>query len=318
MLYKIENRKWERVTLKNEIDIKEKIQEKKETYAAYISLETLETAGQVFAIPKYILQQGHRIDTSFRSEIKIEEDMMYGSVTVIDVMHLDYSRSQVFVVIKENYFLIVSVIDEKNMTEEIFQKAVKRYQQDAAIGKLIYAFFDALCQNGNETLEKMEKMVIAIEHELVENRVSAEVNRDIFLLKKRLLVLKNYYEQIVDTASNLKENEMEILKRPCHRFERLEEKSKRLSRSTQDICESVVHLREALDANLEYNLNRIMKVFTVVTTIFLPLTLIAGWYGMNFSYMPELVWKYGYWYVIVLSVLVVVISFIFFKWKKLL
>lgn len=48
-----------------------------------------------------------------------------------------------------------------------------------------------------------------------------------------------------------------------------------------------------------------MKILTVVTTIFLPLTLIVGWYGMNFKYMPELNWKYGYLAVILLSAVIV-------------
>ena len=51
-----------------------------------------------------------------------------------------------------------------------------------------------------------------------------------------------------------------------------------------------------------------MKTLTVVTAIFLPLTLIAGWYGMNFSYMPELHWRYGYPLVIGLSILIVSVS----------
>ena len=59
-------------------------------------------------------------------------------------------------------------------------------------------------------------------------------------------------------------------------------------------------------------------MLTVVTTIFMPLTLIVGWYGMNFKYMPELESKMGYPVVILLSILIVVGSLIFFKIKKIL
>ena len=58
-----------------------------------------------------------------------------------------------------------------------------------------------------------------------------------------------------------------------------------------------------------------MKVFTVVTTIFLPLSLLAGWYGMNFR-MPELTWKYGYPLVILISAGIVVWLIVYFKRKK--
>ena len=59
-----------------------------------------------------------------------------------------------------------------------------------------------------------------------------------------------------------------------------------------------------------------MKVLTIVTTIFLPLSLLAGWYGMNFAYMPELSWKYGYLFVIALSLGIIAFCLILFKKKK--
>ena len=62
--------------------------------------------------------------------------------------------------------------------------------------------------------------------------------------------------------------------------------------------------------------NRIMKVLTIVTTLFLPLSLIAAWYGMNFEHMPELQWAYGYPAVIALSVLVVAVCLLWFKKRR--
>ena len=59
-----------------------------------------------------------------------------------------------------------------------------------------------------------------------------------------------------------------------------------------------------------------MTVLTVITSIFLPLTLIAGWYGMNFRYMPELEWRWSYPAVLVVSVLIVVFCLIWFRKKK--
>lgn len=59
-----------------------------------------------------------------------------------------------------------------------------------------------------------------------------------------------------------------------------------------------------------------MRAFTVITALFLPLSLIAGWYGMNFTHMPELDWRYGYPAVIVLSALVCVILLVWFRRRK--
>ena len=62
--------------------------------------------------------------------------------------------------------------------------------------------------------------------------------------------------------------------------------------------------------------NRIMTVLTVVTSIFMPLTLITGWYGMNFRYMPELELPWAYPAVILVSIAVVVVCLVYFRWKK--
>ena len=61
---------------------------------------------------------------------------------------------------------------------------------------------------------------------------------------------------------------------------------------------------------------RIMTVLTVITSIFLPLTLIAGWYGMNFKYMPELEWRFSYPVVIIVSIAIVAACLTWFKRKK--
>jgi len=104
----------------------------------------------------------------------------------------------------------------------------------------------------------------------------------------------------------------------AHFFRIMRDKVVRLSNNTQLLRDSLVQVREAYMAALDYSANRIMKVFTVVTTIFLPLTLIVGWYGMNFKFMPELAWRYGYAGVALLSVVVVIGGLLFFKKKKLL
>ena len=58
-----------------------------------------------------------------------------------------------------------------------------------------------------------------------------------------------------------------------------------------------------------------MKIFTVITTIFLPLTLVVGWYGMNVK-MPEYDWTYGYLYVIIISIVLVLVSIYIIRKKK--
>jgi magnesium transporter len=77
-----------------------------------------------------------------------------------------------------------------------------------------------------------------------------------------------------------------------------------------------MQLGDQYKANLDIRQNRIMTILTVVTTIFMPLTLIVGWYGMNFRYMPELEWRWGYPVIIAVSLLIAIGCLLFFKKKK--
>jgi magnesium transporter len=96
-------------------------------------------------------------------------------------------------------------------------------------------------------------------------------------------------------------------------FKILINRIERLNHNVIHLRDYVTQVREAYQAQVDIKLNKTMKFYTVITTIFLPLTLIAGWYGMNFRHMPELNWFYGYPFVMGLSSVVVAICLIYFK-----
>ena len=86
--------------------------------------------------------------------------------------------------------------------------------------------------------------------------------------------------------------------------------------SAVSLREHTMQVRDLYNAQLDEKRNRTMTLLTVVTTIFMPLTLIAGWYGMNFVYMPELKWRFGYPVVIAVSAAIIVFCLILFRKKK--
>ena len=133
----------------------------------------------------------------------------------------------------------------------------------------------------------------------------------------KLLLCSSGVHYMDSIGESLQENENDLFEEEDLRYFKIfTDKSERLSNNTQLLCDNLIHLREAMDATLNYNLNNTMKLFTMVTIIFQPLTLIVGWYGMNFKYMPELGWKFGYLYVIVLSIVVVGVILYWFKKRK--
>lgn len=142
-------------------------------------------------------------------------------------------------------------------------------------------------------------------------------NAEMLLMKKKFLLVRNYYEQLIDISEELRENDNNLFEEENLRyFKMFSDKVTRLANNVNYMHESPVQLREAYEASIDINLNNIMKLFTVITTIFMPLTLITGWYGMNFDSMPGLTWKFGYICVIILSLAVVILCLLIFKKKK--
>ena len=126
-----------------------------------------------------------------------------------------------------------------------------------------------------------------------------------------------YYSQLNDVACELRGSENGYFSEDEQRlFHMLEERIVRLRQQSQLLREYCTQIQSMFQSEIDIRQNRIMKILTLVTTIFLPLSLLVGWYGMNFTGMPELSWKYGYPAVIVVSLSIVLISLWICKKKK--
>ena len=136
-------------------------------------------------------------------------------------------------------------------------------------------------------------------------------------MKQTIYQMFRYYHQLTEFAQEMIDG-----KDVCFdgdgigAFSDLIDRTGRLADEVEVMREYANEVWEIYQAQINIRQNDIMKVLTIVTTIFLPLSLLAGWYGMNFAYMPELSWKYGYLFVIALSLGIIAFCLILFKKKK--
>lgn len=167
----------------------------------------------------------------------------------------------------------------------------------------------AMLDEMEQSLNKMEERIAEEQSELF----PPEMNQ----IRGDLLDLRIHYEQLIDLSQELEENENNFFREERLRyFHMFTERTIRLQLLVSGMREYVMQLKDLIQTSIDVRQNRIMTVLTVITSIFLPLTLIAGWYGMNFKYMPELEWEFGYPMVIIISIVIVVVSLIFFRKKK--
>ena len=133
-------------------------------------------------------------------------------------------------------------------------------------------------------------------------------------MKRQLLVINNYYDQLVDMGLVFEEHEEDIFNNSYKGlFKIFTNKVSRLNSKVDTLMEYTRHLRDLYQAQADIRQNKTMQTLTVITAVFSPLTLIVGWYGMNFKYMPELTWRYGYFFVIALSLSVVGLGYYLIK-----
>jgi len=290
----------------------------KEPLVGYITMEELEKSFDELGINQAVLNELLADQTHFRTSIDTYEYFSFGIINIVNVKDVNAPKDRIAFIIRKNFFLLIKLIDEDNSCYELFEAVINKYRQNASIEKIIYGVLDRLLLNGNKVLEDIENSIIIMEKSLLEGQIDLNLNKEIIKLRNTLSMQKIYYEHLLDIGEELEENENELFDVEGLRYFRIfSSKAERLSLNTQALSENLIHLREAMDASLNYSLNKTMKVFTLVTVIFLPLTLIVGWYGMNFKDMPELSWKYGYPGVVLLCIMVLIVFQIFIRKKKL-
>lgn len=208
-------------------------------------------------------------------------------------------------------------IDDCNLVTPIIEKVMSRVpRKDYSLERFLYDFLMVMIEEDILYLSGLEQGIASIE-ERVLNGNTEHFNQSMLQTKKEISRLYCYYSQLTDVGEVLCQNSKEFFgKEDVSAYQIFTERASRLQQESQVLREYAMQVQDVYQSEIGIRQNDIMKVLTVVTTIFLPLTLIAGWYGMNFIHMPELGWKYGYAVVACISVLIVIISLWFFRKNK--
>jgi magnesium transporter len=159
---------------------------------------------------------------------------------------------------------------------------------------LLYALVDAVVDEYFSVLEALGEKIESLQDRVVVNP-NPDTLKDIHALKRQLLFVRRAVWPLREAINNLSRSEHHCLR----------DATKVFFRDVYDhviqIVDTIETLREMVSANLDiylssisYRLNAVMRVLTVITTIFMPLSFIASIYGMNFEHMPELKWEWGY------------------------
>ena len=185
--------------------------------------------------------------------------------------------------------------------------------------RAVLAIIDYITKNDGHFLGKIEDRITAIEETALESTDTGLRNKndEISAVRRQLHPIYQMYQQLLDALEDMIEDENEIYSETDIRYcNRIHSRVERLYKTVINLRDYLSQVREAYQAQIDIGLNNIMKIFTVISAIFLPLTFLVGWYGMNFESMPELIWRFGYIYVIFIAIAIVIGCLVIFKRKK--
>lgn len=248
------------------------------------------------------------------TKAEVNYDSLTGTFSIPDRHNIAESNSKFAFALDEKGIVF---IDDSGTVEEIISGVVKSKRwTNPSLERFIYDFLEQIIYHDQSILAKydaeldeMEDKILAGEEDNYPKRLS-EIRSD-------LRDMRIHYEQLEDLGQELEENENNFFAHENLRYFHLfTQRIARLHDTTAALRDYTAQIRELYQSQLDIKQNRIMTILTIVTTIFMPLTLIAGWYGMNFKYMPELEFKAAYPIVIAVSIVIVILSLVFFRKKK--
>jgi len=181
---------------------------------------------------------------------------------------------------------------------------------------LMYALLDAVVDGYFGILEKLGENIEAMGEELV-SEPTQKTLQQIHNLKRQMISLRKSVWPLRELIGGLQRSESSLIKQDTNIYLRdVYDHTIQVIDTVESFRDTVSGMLDIYLSSISNRMNAVMKVLTIIATIFIPLTFIAGIYGMNFKYMPELEWRWGYGLVLIVMMMVVVIMLIYFKRKK--
>ena len=211
----------------------------------------------------------------------------------------------------------ITFLDGDETVRPCLKQMEKKNWREPGLGVFLCDLWELLLAGDLRAMEELEQRITKLEN-VVLSGASGTFHRRLMTVRREVMTYIRYYAQMDGVLYKFLENGNGYFSAEDLRlFQLFRERVGRLESEAENLREHCLQVWELFQAELDLRQNRIMKVLTIVTTVFLPLTLLVGWYGMNFRNMPELSWGYGYPVMIVVSILVVALTIWILKKRKL-
>ena len=281
-------------------------------------VELIETIGNHFNLHTLLLEDV--LNTHQRPKVEYFEDYLFFTLKMLGINPTNNKlvAEQVSFVLGEDYLVSFQerqgdLFDPVRSRIRLDNSKIRRKKADY----LLYALIDTVVDNYFLIIEHLSEETERIE-EIIFNNPDEDALKKIQDIKKQYILLRKSVYPLREAISSFLRDEFEFIDEENKKYLRdLYDHTIHIIENIESQRDVVSGLKDLYMSELSNRMNNIMKVLTIIATIFIPLTFIAGIYGMNFDYMPELHFKWSYpiaWFFMGLVTLVMIIYFKRKKW----
>lgn len=247
------------------------------------------------------------------TQIEIHTDYIYSAFYVPSKINAHKRNCFDCIIFKKRIIFIDDGDYVSNLILNIYNKDERKNYN---LGKFFYEVLSEIIFKDLIFLDSFDEKLYKIENDIINNNFD-KFNSKLSEVKRHLMVYYRHYSQLLSICDSINEMEEDFFDYETMRLLDLySQRVERLKEETALLREYTLQIQDMYQSQISVKQNDVMKTLTIVTTLVLPLSLLTGWYGMNFKYMPELAMRYSYFVVIAVSVVIVILSLVIFKVKK--
>jgi magnesium transporter len=281
------------------------------------NVEIVESIGNAFNIHSLVLED--ILNTHQRPKFEEYDGYLYIVLKSILPKEATFSVNyeQISILLLKN-----CVFTFKEKTDDVLLPVIQRIKSSEgrfrSLGTdyLTHAILDTIVDQNFALIDSLDRTVDSIEAELLTSPTSDTLNT-IQGIKREIINIRRYVSPLRELLASLLRSESEIIQEKTHIYFRdVLDHTLRATEAIDSYRDILSGLLDIYISSVSNKMNEVMKVLTVFASIFIPLTFIAGIYGMNFEYMPELKWKWAYPTLWLAFITIPAVLLVYFKKKK--
>ncbi len=286
------------------------------------TVDVVETIGREFDVHPLVLED--ILNTHQRPKFEEYDDYLY--IVLDGLLPESSTKNEQFLVVYEQVSILVFnnfVFTFKEKKDDLFHPVLKRIKaskgriRSLGTDYLTYAILDTIVDQNFILIDALDDVVTFIEDALLTSDPTKEILNKIQHLKREIIHIRKSISPVRELMSGLLRSESSLINQSTHLYFRdVSDHAIRVLESIETYRDILSGLLDIYISSISNKMNEVMKVLTVFASIFIPLTFLAGIYGMNFQYMPELTFKWAYPAIWGVFIIIPAVLLVYFRRKK--